>query len=191
MQLKELFQNSIFKIEVHDKDELVDNKIKEDIPLFDIQAWLKVEEEKNKPSTPVDQVDPKTGKKITKREEKKEVKKEENKKKETKKKDIKVGEPIKEVVPEPEINNKNYGVANFNLQDLLKPNVRQIKLQAPIVPNKQYEDVESKNLDLNTTAKKSIHGTKASDNYMDNNAMMLIGITTTIGIGTFKLPEEV
>ena len=119
-----MFANSIFKIEVHDKDELVDNKIKEDIPLFDIQAWLKVEEEKNRPPTPVDQVDPKTGKKIAKKEEKKEVKKEDPKKKDTKKKDLKIGDPIKEAVIEPEVNNKNYGIASFNLQDLLKPNVR-------------------------------------------------------------------
>ena len=43
----------------------------------------------------------------------------------------------------------------FFLVDFLKPKVKELKLRSPVIPVKKYEDLESKNLDLNTTAKKN------------------------------------
>jgi hypothetical protein len=43
--------------------------------------------------------------------------------------------------------------------------VRTLKLRSPIVPVKKFEDLESKNLDLNTTAKKAMRGLIESSTY--------------------------
>ena len=87
---------------MHDKDEVVRNDLKEELQLFDIERWLQIEEEKNRPPEPDFTLDPKTGKKIPKKEQKKEEKKEVKKevkkdaKKDNKKKEVKLGEPILE-----------------------------------------------------------------------------------------------
>lgn len=54
------------------------------------------------------------------------------------------------------INNLNYGVSEFYLTDLLKSNFKETKLRSFIYPNKVFEDKMSKNLDLNTTARKNL-----------------------------------
>jgi hypothetical protein len=95
--------------------------------------------------------DPKLAKKGGK-DTKKETKKEETKKggKDTKKKDAKMGEPIREETKPKKINDLNYGIAEFNLSDLLKPNVRDVKLRSFVFPNYQFVDNETNNLELNT-----------------------------------------
>jgi outer membrane biosynthesis protein TonB len=148
--LKERLGTQLFKVQVHDCDELLDTSLRKDQDLLDIEAWLKAEDAKNKPPEPVDVPDPKKkgGKEV-----KKEPPKKEAPKKDTKKKDVKLGEPVRDPQPQRSYNRNNYGIAAYYLSDLLKPNVRTVKLQAPVVPRKQFEDVESSNLDLNTTAK--------------------------------------
>eukprot|EP00330_Aristerostoma_sp_ATCC50986_P001060 CAMPEP_0114579672 /NCGR_PEP_ID=MMETSP0125-20121206/4009_1 /TAXON_ID=485358 ORGANISM="Aristerostoma sp., Strain ATCC 50986" /NCGR_SAMPLE_ID=MMETSP0125 /ASSEMBLY_ACC=CAM_ASM_000245 /LENGTH=119 /DNA_ID=CAMNT_0001770571 /DNA_START=232 /DNA_END=588 /DNA_ORIENTATION=+ len=64
-----------------------------------------------------------------------------SKKAPAKKKDIKSFEPILEEDTRQYITT-NYGIAKFNLQDLLKPSVR------------SYENNDATNLDLNTKARK-------------------------------------
>lgn len=169
-------------MEVHDKDEVLDNKVKQELPLMSVDAKIKEIEEKNKP--PEEEiVDPKAKKGAKapppKKVEppKKEVKK--DPKKDVKKKggEIKI-EPIREVLEGPpiEYHRNNYGVACFFLTDLLKPSVRSVKLRAPIVPVKKYEDFESNNLDLNTTAKKNIPAMMANSNFFDCNSFLVISL---------------
>ena len=55
-----------------------------------------------------------------------------------------------------DINGLNYGVSEFYLTDLLKANFKETKLRQFIYPNKIFEDKMSKNLDLNTTARKNL-----------------------------------
>lgn len=70
--------------------------------------------------------------------------------------------------PKPNINSLNYGVAEFYLTDLLKPNFRETKLRSFIHPNKIFEDKMSKNLDLNTTARKNLEKQHLNTTYLDN-----------------------
>ncbi|KAM3143220.1 hypothetical protein pb186bvf_004806 [Paramecium bursaria] len=177
--LKQKFLEPI-KFELHDKDEIVINDLKAEVPLFDIEKWLQVEAEKEKPPEPVDLIDPKTGKKIPRKEEKKDVKKEVKKevkkdaKKDNKKKEIKLGEPIKEQQQQKQFNRNNYGVATFNLSAFIHKNVHELDLIAQIVPKKQFEDTESGNLDLNTTARKNAPKVFADLNYFDEYATMYV-----------------
>lgn len=46
---------------------------------------------------------------------------------------------ILEEKPKLNINTTNFGVCTFLLSELLKPHIRNIKLRAPIVPNKKFE----------------------------------------------------
>lgn len=129
------------------------------MPVLDVQSKIKEEEEKNKPpeqdeydakgkkiskkDTKKESKDPKDANKDNKKEAKKEAKK--DTKKDTKKKggEIKIAEPIKE--PEDktvEYQRNNYGVACFFLVDFLKANVRNVKLRAPLIPVKKFEDLE-------------------------------------------------
>ena len=80
------------------------------------------------------------GKPNVKPPEKKEAPKDDkNKKKDIKKKDVKLGELIFEKEPTLNINSSNFGVSTFLLIDFLKPHVHNLKLRAPIVPNKKIE----------------------------------------------------
>jgi len=185
------FRSQFLNLEVHDKDELIDNKIKEEVGLLDVEAKIKEFEDRNKP--PEEEIiDPKA-KKAAKKEAppppKKEAPKKEAKKdakKDTKKKggEIKV-EPVKDIPTGPplEYHRSNYGVASFYLTDLLKPSVRAVKLKAPIVPVKKFQDLESKNLDLNTTAKKNIPEVMANSNFFDAQSFLIISLKLACAIG--------
>jgi hypothetical protein len=83
-----------------------------------------------------------------------------------KKKDIKINELIYE--QEEKVNSLNFGVAEFFLTDLLKPNFKETKLRSFIYPNKVFEDKTSKNLDLNTTARKNLEKSHLNTTYLDN-----------------------
>lgn len=161
-------------MEVHDKDERLDNKVKQELPLMDVDGKIKEYLEKNKP--PEEEiVDPKgkKGGKAPPPAAKKEAPKKEPPKKDAKKDTKKKGgelkiEPIREEqIPPIEYQRNNYGVACFFLTDLLKPSVRTVKLRVPIVPLKKYQDFESNNLDLNTTAKKNIPMIVPNSNFFD------------------------
>ena len=126
-KLKEQLKNKLFLVEVHNRDELLDNNVRKELDLFNIEQWVKIEEEKEKPPEPVEEKGKKGGKKEEPKKEAAPPKK--DAKKDTKKKELKlIGEPIKEPEPKLEYNRNNYGVAVFYLCDLLKPHVRQLKL---------------------------------------------------------------
>lgn len=89
---------------------------------------------------------------VSKQPEKKEVPKDDkNKKKDIKKKDVKLGELVFEKEPVLNINSANFGVSTFLLIDFLKPHVHNVKLRAPIVPNKRYEVRLHKKISINKT----------------------------------------
>lgn len=88
--------------------------------------------------------------------------------------------------PPIEFHRNNYGVACFYLTDLLKKSVREVKLRTPIVPVKKYEDFESKNLDLNTTAKKTIPSVLANSNFFDCNSFLVISLNLAFPFGNLK-----
>ncbi|KAL4490305.1 hypothetical protein ABPG72_004344 [Tetrahymena utriculariae] len=198
VDLVERIASHYVKMEVHDKDEVLDNKVKQELPLLSVESKIKEIEEKNKP--PEEEViDPKAKKGAPAKKEapkkveppKKDAKK--DPKKDAKKKggEIKI-DPIKDVPEGPpiEYHRNNYGVACFFLTDLLKPSVRSVKLRSPIVPVKKYEDFESNNLDLNTTAKKNIPAMMANSNFFDQNSFLVISLNLAHPFGTFKLPDK-
>ena len=79
---------------------------------------------------------------------------------------MKLGDLTKDEGPsEEDYARNNYGVACFFVTDFLKPNVKNLKLISPVVPVKRFQDLESQNLDLNTTAKKNLRGLIESSSY--------------------------
>lgn len=97
-------------------------------------------------------------------------------------------DPIREEVigPPAEYYRNNYGVACFFLIDLLKSGIRTVKLRAPIVPVKKYEDIESNNIDLNTTAKKNVLNVMANSNFFDSNSFLVISLHLAHPFGIFS-----
>ena len=93
-------------------------------------------------------------------------------------------EPLEE-----EFARNNHGVSLFSIQDFLKPNVREFELTAAIVPVKFYQDLESKNIDLNTTSRKNLRGIIESTTYFQSDSKLLINFTLAVPIGSFKKPE--
>lgn len=112
--------------------------------------------------------------------------------KKEKKKDAKLGELI--FAPKKETVTSNFGVAAFYLIDFLKPNNLNIKLTSGVVPKKLFEDYESKNIDLNTTARTHMQKVISSNTYFDNDTTLSVIFTLAYPIGTFKkslIPVEV
>ena len=134
-----------WQFEIHDQDEVEKNNLRDFKHLVDI----KYEE----PEQPVE-VDPKAkgkappGKKPVEPEKKKEDKAKETKdakgkdakgkKDAKKKKDVKSFEPVIEE-DKRKIIRTNYGVSNFNLNDLLNPHLNSVKIRNYIVPLQKYE----------------------------------------------------
>lgn len=172
--MKEKFNTSAFKVEIHDRDEIINENIQEETKIFDFKAHLDEEERKKKEKEEElliqqGKIKGKPADKNAKPAEKKEAPKDDkNKKKDVKKKDVKLGELVFEKEEKLNINSTNFGISSFFLIDFLKPHVRNLKLRAPIVPNKRFEDLETKNLDLNTTARKEMKKTIFSSSYLDN-----------------------
>lgn len=52
----------------------------------------------------------------------------------------------------------SHGQAQFTFRDLLRPNVKELKLRAEVFPKKKAAVTSINNLDLNTTAKKADQG---------------------------------
>ena len=55
----------------------------------------------------------------------------------------------------------------MNLSAFIHSNVREVDLLAGIIPRRVFEDTESNNLDLNTTARKNIPKVFTATNYLD------------------------
>lgn len=97
---------------------------------------------------------------------KKDVKK--DAKKDGKKKEVKLGEPVREAPAAKQLNVNNHGVAAMNLSAFVYKNVKEVDLLGQIFPRRVFEDTESHNLDLNTTARRNIPKTFTATNYFDN-----------------------
>lgn len=174
------------KFEIHDQDEVAKNQIREFKQLVDI----KYEE----PEPPVEAIDPKakgakgaaaakaareksadpSKKKDDKAKDAKDPKAKDPKAKDAKgkkdakkKKDIKSFEPIKHEEKR-EFIRGNYGISNFNLNDLLNPHANSLKIRNYIVPLQKYENKDAKNLDLNTTARRELQHAHISCDYLSN-----------------------
>lgn len=83
----------------------------------------------------------------------------------------------------------NYAVAIFVLADFLKPSVRHLKMRSPLIPVKKYEDLESQNLELNTTARKTLRGLIEAATYFQSDAYLVVGFTLAHPLNTFVMPE--
>lgn len=194
IKLAEKFRGGFLKMEVHDKDELLDTKVRDELQILDVEAKIKEEEEKNKP--PEEEiVDPKAkGKKDTKKPGKKEEPKKDPKKDAKKKAgggDVKLGDLVyDEEEAKKEYLTTNYAVSVFVLSDFLKPNVRELKLRSPLIPVKKYEDLESGNLMLNTTARQTMKGLIESATYLQSEAFLVCGFKLAHPLNTFVMPEE-
>lgn len=66
------------------------------------------------------------------------------------------------------------------------------KYKAPVVPKTTFEDFESKNIDLNTTARNEMQKIISSNNYFEQDTILVVGFTISTGIGTFvkPIPEQ-
>jgi hypothetical protein len=100
-----------------------------------------------------------------------------------------LGEPIKDT-KKAEVVNSNYGIAAFYLVDFLNANNKHFKLRSPVVPRTTFEDFESKNIDLNTTARTEMQKVIASNNYFENDTTLVAGFTLSCPIGSFMKPEQ-
>ena len=105
-----------------------------------------------------------------------------------KKKDAKIGEPI--LPPPIEIISNNFGISVFSLVEFLKPSVRTSSYKAAVVPRNAFEDLQSFNIDLNTTARNEMQKVFASNNYFDCDTELVVGFTLAYPIGTFIKPEQ-
>ncbi|KRX01048.1 hypothetical protein PPERSA_00796 [Pseudocohnilembus persalinus] len=193
-KIAEQFRGKYLKMELHDKDEELDNQVRQELPLLDVQQKIQEEEEKNKPKEEEVNDPKKKGKKDTKKPGKQEETKKEVKK--DPKKDKKKGGDVKldnlekyDPNQGKEFLTTNYAVGVYHLADFLKPSVRDIKLISPLVPVKKYEDLESKNLELNTTAKKTMKGVVESSTYMQSDAILVCGFTLSFALDSFVMPE--
>lgn len=74
--------------------------------------------------------------------------------------------------------------------DFLNANNKHFKLQSPVVPRTTFEDFESKNIDLNTTARTEMQKVIASNNYFENDTRLVVGFTLSCPIGSFVKPAE-
>jgi len=196
VKLLEHLRTTPLQFEVHDQDEVAKNQIREYKQLGEI----KYEE----PEPPAETLDPKAkgkGAAAKKREPSADPKKKDDKAKDAKgkdakgkkdpkkKKDVKTFEPIKNEDTREMIRN-NYGMANFNLQDLLNPHLTSVKLRSHVVPVQKYENKDSTNLDLNTTAKRELQGAHISGDYINNESYLVVTFEIAHAIRPFKKPES-
>lgn len=135
-------------MEIHDRDEIINENIQEETKIFDFKAVLDEEERKKKEKEEellAQQAKNAKGKPPanTKPGEKKDPSKDDKaKKKDLKKKDVKLGELIFDKEDKININSTNFGISTFFLIDFLKPHVKNLKLRSPIVPNKRFEVIK-------------------------------------------------
>ena len=66
--------------------------------------------------------------------------------------------------------------------------MRKSKYKAPVVPKNTFEDFESRNIDLNTTARNEMQKIIASNNYFEQDTQLAVGFTLSHAIGTFVKP---
>lgn len=67
----------------------------------------------------------------------------------------------------------------------MKPSVRSAKYKSPVIPRVMFEDFESKNIDLNTTARNQMQKVLFSNNYFDHDTTIVVGFSLAHDIGGF------
>lgn len=63
--------------------------------------------------------------------------------------------------------------------------MRAAKYKSPVIPRVMFEDFESKNIDLNTTARNSMQKVLFSNNYFDHDTTIVVGFSMASDIGGF------
>jgi len=67
----------------------------------------------------------------------------------------------------------------------LKPAVRTTKYKSPVIPRTMFEDFESRNIDLNTTARNQMQKVLFSNNYFDHDTTIVVSFSLSYAIGSF------
>lgn len=63
--------------------------------------------------------------------------------------------------------------------------MRSAKYKSPVIPRVMFEDFESKNIDLNTTARNQMQKVLFSNNYFDHDTTIVVGFSLAHDIGGF------
>ena len=82
------------------------------------------------------------------------------------------------------------GQATYTFKDLLRPNCRELKLRSDVFPVKRELQDNTKNLDLNTTAKKGERGIEKFSPYLINATYAVLTAEMTYPIGSFNEEAE-
>jgi hypothetical protein len=82
------------------------------------------------------------------------------------------------------------GQASFTLRDFLRPFCREMKLRSDVFPMKRVEADNTKNLDLNTTAKKNQHVQDSLNPYLINMTYCVIKVNLAFPITQFDSVAE-
>ena len=83
--------------------------------------------------------------------------------------------------------NFSVGQASFTFKDFLRHYCRELKLRADVFPMKRVEVDNTRNLDLNTTAKKNENETAKLNLYLVNSTFSVIVANLSYPIGSFNL----
>lgn len=67
----------------------------------------------------------------------------------------------------------------------MKPAVRTAKYKSPVIPRTMFEDFESRNIDLNTTARNQMQKVLFSNNYFDHDTTIVVSFSLLYAIGSF------
>lgn len=66
--------------------------------------------------------------------------------------------------------------------------MRNARYKTPVVPRTTFEDLESKNIDLNTTARNEMQKIISANNYFERDTTLVVGFTLSYAVGTFVKP---
>ena len=195
--VKEQLASVPLTFEVHDKDMINRNVLKEMSKLIQIEEEPEEEEEEEVEEAKGKRKRGARGRK--EKEKEKEEEREKGKKGKAGKGRQKKGDPISEVeaeaeetkTPQIEMITNQFGICSFMLTDFLKTNVRKLKLLSAISPIKKFKDTDYANLDLNTTAKKELRKLEIMTSYLDLGSYLVITLDLADEIGAFKIEKKV
>ena len=95
------------------------------------------------------------------------------------------------VAPEDEADAKfTFGCASFSLSDFLKPKTRSLKIRSDVFPLKREQADLTKNLDLNTTARKGERQVEKGSPYLVNNTYAVLAADLAFPIEKFNEAAE-
>ena len=82
------------------------------------------------------------------------------------------------------------GQASFTFKDLLRPFCHELKLRSDVFPLKREEIDNTKNLDLNTTARKNEKTVEKFSPYLINSTYCVLQANLSYPIGSFNIEKE-